>query len=63
MLTILDVFGNVQANLETLEKTLPTLKSNPFYLIAKNQLDNALKSIEVGKKLNDNIDENDIAGG
>ncbi len=48
MLTIHEVLQNAQINFENLERTSLTVRSNPMYIIAKAQLDNALKQLEDG---------------
>lgn len=57
MTSVHEAMLNAQFNFGKIEKMLPILKSHPIYLIAKNQLDNALKSIDEGKGLNDEMED------
>lgn len=42
-----------QVNFENFEKAVPQIKSHPFYLIAKAQLDEALSGVPVEEALNE----------
>lgn len=53
--TALEALQNAQINFETLGNM--GLKSNPFFVIAKNQLDNGIEALENGMKPDDIIQE------
>ena len=52
--TVLDALRSAQNNFNTVKKMGYI---NPFFLIAKEQLDNALEALDNGLKLNDVIQE------
>ncbi len=55
MTTILDALQNAQCNLETLGRL--GAKSHPIFLVALDQLSNAIKALENGKAPNDVLQE------
>ena len=57
--SIKEVILNSQANFENVERMNPTLKNHPLYMIAKRQLDNAIKAIVIDNKKLDDIWEAD----
>jgi hypothetical protein len=54
-MTTLDALQNAKCNFETLGRL--GLKSHPIYLIAIDQLSNAIKALENGKAPNDVLQE------
>ncbi len=55
--SIREVILNSQANFENIERMNPMLKNHPIYMIAKSQLDNAIKAIVIDNKKLDDIYE------
>lgn len=56
--TVFEALQNAQYNFQTLGKHCRfSFDSNPLFLIALEQLDNAIKAIENGKRLDDVIQE------
>ncbi len=55
--SIREVILNSQANFENVERMNPMLKNHPIYMIAKSQLDNAIKAIVIDNKKLDDIYE------
>jgi len=59
--TILEVIINAKYNLETFSKMNGGI-DNPIFQMAMSQLNNALKSIELDKKLDDDFDGDILEG-
>ena len=55
--SIREVILNSQANFENVERMNPSLRNQPVYMIAKSQLDNAIKAIVIDNKKLDDIYE------
>ena len=53
--TVFEALQNAQANFATLGGM--GLSANPFFIIAKEQLDNAIEALDNGLELNDLIQE------
>ena len=51
--TVLEALENAQLNFANAARFIPGVATHPMFVLAKNQLDNALAAIDNGKALGD----------